>query len=126
MANVNPDSLTEQITESLAEYTDEIAKKIDDSVTECGNELLTNIKRDSPKETGDYKRGWRLKVTSANTGNKSVMVYNATKGFLTHLLENGHAKRGGGRVEAKPHIRKNEVEIVSKFEKSVEEIIKNG
>ena len=47
----------------------------------------------SPKDTGDYKKGWRIKQDKAR---KSIIVHNATDYQLTHLLEHGHVKRNGG------------------------------
>ncbi len=45
---------------------------------------------------------------------------------LTHLLEDGHAKRDGGRTKAMPHIQKHEQDAVQEFERRVEEVIKGG
>ena len=38
---------------------------------------------------------------------------------LTHLLENGHAKRGGGRVKAIPHIGKVNADVMEMVEKEI-------
>ncbi|MNW18141.1 hypothetical protein D3C71_2175820 [compost metagenome] len=53
------------------------------------------------------------------------MIYNEKHYRLTHLLEKGHVKRGGGRVAARVHIEPVEERIVAEFEKRVERAIKS-
>lgn len=43
---------------------------------------------------------------------------------LTHLLEKGHAKRGGGRVAARPHIAPAEQEGVELLQSLIEKALK--
>ena len=47
--------------------------------------------------------GKRRNGTSSKSS--GVVIYNKTDYQLTHLLEHGHQKANGGRVEGKPHIR---------------------
>ena len=69
------------------------------------------LKADSPEKTGDYAKGWRMKKTS-----KGYIVHNKTDYQLTHLLEHGHARKGGGRdVKAKVHIRPAEENAIKAF-----------
>lgn len=57
------------------------------------------LKKRSRKKTGEYAKGWRVSKPKPIEGvGASSVVYNTTKPSLTHLLEKGHAKIGGGRV----------------------------
>lgn len=70
--------------------------------------------------TGKYSKGWKSKVIKTRLGTDAV-VYNAKQYYLTHLLEYGHAKQNGGRVEGQEHIGtvNNKVgdEVVEELEK---------
>ena len=45
---------------------------------------------------------------------------------LSHLLNDGHQSRNGGRVQGTGFITKASEEILEEYEKEVEEVIKNG
>lgn len=71
--------------------------------------------------TGAYAKGWKTKVETNRFG-ASAVIYNEKPG-LPHLLENGHAKRGGGRVPGRTHIAPVEEKLVKEFTKAVENAI---
>ena len=47
-------------------------------------------------------------------------LYNAKVPGLPHLLEHGHAKRGGGRVSGRVHIAPVEEELEKAFTQELE------
>ena len=56
-------------------------------------------------QPGKYKKSWRKKTEGKGSAKPSVVVYASGHQYsLTHLLENGHAKKGGGRVQGYPHV----------------------
>lgn len=87
----------------LSDYVDEIQEVANKAITSGTKEAAKKLKSDSPKEEGDYSKGWTTRIDKSH-GAVTGTAYNKTKPGLTHLLENGHAKVNGGRVSAKPHI----------------------
>ncbi len=119
MANISIDQLTNEIVKAVQEYTTEIEEKVQQASDDVTKEGVKLLKQKSPKLTGNYAKGWARKKQG-----KGYIIHNKTDYQLTHLLEYGHVKRGGGRVQAKVHIRPVEEQIVREFENRVEKVIK--
>lgn len=94
------DDLSKKIAKELSRYTAELEEEVEVIKDEVSKETVTLLRNTSPEKSGDYARGWTRKKVG-----KDYVIYNKDKGQLTHVLENGHAKVGGGRVAAKVHIR---------------------
>ena len=103
-------------------YTEEVSEAIDEAARETAKAMAADLRETSPKDTGEYAKGW----THRKEAPGSYRVYNKKKPQLTHLLEHGHAKRGGGRVEGRPHIKPAEDRYVPEFEKKVQQILERG
>lgn len=111
--------LSSEITKVLKEYTSEVEEDLEKAKKKVADDGVKKLKSSGPSKTGAYRRGWRVKRER-----KGLIIHNATHGSLTHLLENGHAKRNGGRVAGIPHIAPVEQKMITDFEKEVERAIK--
>ena len=116
---ITVDQLSDEIMDALEEYkemTDEVVQTAVDTVSK---ETKKIVQAGSPVQTGGYQKGWAVKKTSAKAGQVSITVYNRKKPGLTHLLEKGHVKRGGGRVAGQPHIAPAEEYAISELENKI-------
>lgn len=124
MAKVKLSQMSSAIMEALEEYkdfTDEVVKEAVDSVSK---EAKSIAKSGSPELYGGYKKGWTVKKTIDQESRVSVTVHNRKKPGLTHLLEKGHAKRGGGRVEGITHIALAEEYAIKELEAEIRKGLK--
>lgn len=120
MSNENINTAGAAIAEALAEYDQEIADATKRITDEVAKEAVDALKKNSPKLTGSYRKGWRKKQSYADKRTKRNTVYNETDYQLTHLLEYGHASRNGGRVRAIQHIAPVEQAAIEALQERIE------
>lgn len=121
---ISADQLGITIQGELAAYSDEVAEGIRKEVKAVAKETVATLKATSPRDTGEYARGWSYRVEFENREDIRVRIYNRTKPQLTRLLEYGHDKVKGGRVAGKPHIRPAEQQAEKKLEGAVKVVVK--
>ncbi len=126
MPDVEIEGLSIALEKALAEYKEEVSASIEKAYADKAGELVKEIKRTSPRDTGAYAKGWTKKKQKFADG-VSYLVYNKEKPQITHLLEYGHAKAGGlGRVEGIPHIGPARDKIEAELKAEIEDIIRRG
>lgn len=115
-----------EIVKELKAYSDEVTEGIKKAVNDVAKETVRTLKTTSPRSLrgGEYARGWTSKVEFESPEDIRVRISNRTKPQLTHLLENGHAKVNGDRVDGRPHIRPAEQAAADKLEGAVKVVIK--
>lgn len=114
------------VTKILNQYAKEISKDVTLDAEKIAKKGADELKNVSPKRTGKYKKGWRVK-TDKVTGTSTI--HNATSYQLTHLLERPHADRTGTRTivpKSMGHISKVEKSLNKEFENDVINIIERG
>lgn len=119
-SRISVDSLADAVMESLMEYADLTAGSVKKAVRKAGNTARKEIEANAPKDTGAYAKSWAVKTTMESANALEVTVHSKNRYQIAHLLEHGHAKRGGGRVSARPHIAPAEETAVEQLEREIE------
>lgn len=91
-----------ELSEILQGYSNQVSKELEDLAQETAKETVAKLRETSPKKTGKYSKGWKVSETKIGP-RKSFIIHNKD-GQLTHLLENGHSLKNGGRTKEFKHI----------------------
>lgn len=122
MANtkVSIDQLADVINDGLKEYADLATDDVKKAVKKAGATVRKQIQTSAPKDSGKYSKSWSVKTMKETSNSMEIVVHSRNRYQLAHLLEFGHAKRGGGRVAAKPHIAAAEQAGIEELENAIE------
>lgn len=123
---VSIDGLADAVMENLMEYADLAASDVKKAVRKAGNTARKEIEAGAPRDTGVYAKSWSVKTTKESSSALQVTVHSKNRYQIAHLLEHGHAKRGGGRVAARPHIAPAEELAAEQLEQDIERSLSNG
>ena len=117
---VTTETLADSIRDILEEYGDEVKGSLDEITKKIAQKGQQAIKNESKSKLNGkrYWKGWKVDLQVGRLDTKAT-IYNESLPGLPHLLEYGHAKRGGGRVQGTVHIAPVEEQLVNEFEKQV-------
>ena len=98
------DNLAEEVMKGLREYSELADDEMKKAVRKTATSVKKEISANAPYDTGTYAKSWTSSKVRETSHNLQMTVHSRNRYRLAHLLEKGHAKRGGGRVEGHPHI----------------------
>lgn len=124
--SIKIEDLAKTVQDELDKYLDVTYDQMSEAVKDAGKTVVKEISAGaSEKFKGEkYANSWVAKETGRTTRSVTVTVHSPSQYRIAHLLEKGHAKRGGGRVEGRPHIepaeRKGKEQLEEDLRKALE------
>lgn len=116
---ISVSQLSAAVADAVQEYAGAAAGEVKQAVMETGNAVRDEIRRRAPENTGAYAKSWAVKKNRETSQSLTVTVHSKNRYQLAHLLEYSHAKRGGGRVAAQPHIAQAEENGIKTLEEKL-------
>ena len=100
-------------TNDLSVSVRDILNKYSNVVGEALDKTIETVAKEA--------KSWRARNTGTRTA-PEYTIYSELPG-LPHLLEHGHAKRGGGRTRAFPHIAPVEENLPQMIEQEITKLL---
>ena len=122
------DGLADAIVRELKVYTESVKTGVREAIYTTATETRDVLRSTSPKGTPDvhgYAKGWTVK--KVNGANFTEAFVHAGKNYpLVHLLEKGHARRGGGRVAPIVRVAPAEAAAITKLEQRIKTVVEGA
>ena len=122
--NVSINEMGDAIMEELEKYSKLATDDLKAAVKETAASVRKDIQAGAPVDTGKYKKSWSVKNMHEDSQSIDLVVHSRNRYQLAHLLEKGHAKRGGGRVAGRPHIAPAEQAGIEQLQSLIEKALK--
>ncbi len=129
VSNVSIDRLSGVISTNLNTYSRTIVEGIEKAAEKTVDEMVARTKQRSTTKLsrGKYARSIASEVGLNTISARSRIWYVKKPRYrLAHLLNNGHAVRGGGRVSGDQHVTKATEKAITDFETRVREVVENA
>lgn len=126
---VSVDQLSEAIQEELTLYSKAVIDGIKKQAKSSMDQLVKETKATAPvgRRKKHYRDSIKSKKQSESDRAISYLWYVDGSDYrLSHLLENGHVLRNGGRYAGTRFIATASESILEEYEKKVEEVCQNG
>lgn len=111
MQKITVANFAEVISNELRKAAEEEIEYYERMFDEEATAATEDLKRRSPKDSGNYAKSWTLKRPSKrasgnkiNIGRRTFTIYNKKHYRLTHLIEKGAIRATKGIMPATPHI----------------------
>lgn len=121
---VTIDNLDKEIKKIFDEYSGSVMSNLDQITRQTTKKGVQALKSESKSTFGTVKKRkkkyastWTSKFETGRLSRQGI-IYNTQAG-LPHLLEHGHAKVNGGRVQGRAHIEPVEQKLVTEYEREV-------
>ncbi len=125
-SKVKIDQLAAAVMQELTDYADLAADDMKTAVKNAAKTVKQEIQAGAPTASGAYAKSWSVKNTQESSHTLELTVHSRNRYQLAHLLEFGHAKRGGGRTRAIPHIAPAEQMGIEQLEREIERSLSHG
>lgn len=129
MANIKIDELSNAINGVLDEYKEDVINGVKKETKNAMKDLVKNTKATAP--VGNRSKHYRDNITSktlkeTRDGLVKLWYVRGSDYRLSHLLNNGHALRDGGRYPGTQFITKAVDHIIPFYVSKIEEVLKRG
>ena len=123
-STVNIKDMADVIMQGLNEYAELATEDMKEAVKHASATVRKDIRANAPADTGKYAKSWTAQKVRETSQTLTMVVHSRNRYQLAHLLEYGHAKRNGGRVEGKAHIAPAEQHGIRQLQEEIERALR--